>query len=76
MYFCLRMKGESTFYFSLKQAQTTFAGAHGLCGDAERRLSNMVLTSTSQFETETPLNLSEINLSSRMRNNMCSQTRF
>lgn len=76
MYFCLRMKGGSTFYFSLKQTQTIFVGAHGLCGDAERRLSNLVLAATSQFETKTPLNLSEITIGSRMSNNLSSQIGF
>ena len=66
MHFCLRMKGRSTFYFSLKQTQGTFAGAHGLYRDAEKRLSSLVLTPTSQFKTKTPLNLYEITICSRM----------
>lgn len=72
----LRVKGGSTFYFSLKQTQTTFVGAHGLCGDAARRLSSLVLAAASQFETKTRLNLSEITIGSRMSNNLSSQIGF
>ena len=76
MHFCVRMKGRSTFYFSLKQIQGTLAGAHGLCNNAERRPSNLVLTPTSPFNTKTLLNLHEINIGSRMSNNLCAQTSF
>lgn len=76
MYFGLRMKGGRTFYFSSKETQTTFVGAHGLHSNAEQRLSNLILTGTSQFETKTPLNLSEITIGSRTSNNLSSQTGF
>lgn len=71
-----RMKGGSTFYFSLKQTQGTLAWAHGLCRDAERRLSSLVLTPTSQFKTKTPLNRYEITTGTQMSDDLGSQTSF
>lgn len=45
---------EHFLFFPEGNAKGTLAGAHGLCGDAERRLSSLVLTLNHNLKRKLP----------------------
>lgn len=51
-------------FLSEDKCKVSLPGADGLCGDAERTLSSLVLTPTLQFKAKTPLNLYEFTCTS------------